>query len=100
MAGPSGGPQGSDQVIAHLTHRTDRGDMKKRIAATILWFYAGWVVGALFAFATGLTPALAPILGTAAAAIIAGDPRHMIWARRPVSRGTAMLPSKQVLHNA
>ncbi|MBA2718062.1 MAG: hypothetical protein H0U52_02300 [Chloroflexi bacterium] len=53
--------------------------MKKRIAASILWFYAGWVVGALFAFATDLTPALAPILATTAVAIIAGDPRRIIW---------------------
>lgn len=55
--------------------------MKKRISAAILWFYAGWGVGAMFAFATGLTPALAPILGTAAAAIVAGDPRCLIWSR-------------------
>lgn len=57
--------------------------MKKRIAAAILWFYAGWVIGALLAFAIGLTPALAPIIGTAAAAIVAGDPRRLIWSRAP-----------------
>jgi hypothetical protein len=53
--------------------------MKKRITAAILWFYAGWFVGAVLAFVLGLSPALGPILATAAAAIIAGDPRHMIW---------------------
>ena len=53
-------------------------DMKKRIAAAALWFYAGWFVGAFFAFATGLSPALAPIVATAAAAILAGDPRRII----------------------
>jgi len=55
--------------------------MKKRITAAILWFYAGWFVGALVAFALGLPTALAPILATAAAAVIAGDPRRIIWAR-------------------
>jgi len=29
----------------------------------------------------GLSPALGPILGTAAAAIVAGDPRGIIWNR-------------------
>jgi hypothetical protein len=59
--------------------------MKKRIAAAILWFYAGWFVGAVLAFVLGLSAALGPILATAAAAIVAGDPRHMIWTteRRP-----------------
>jgi hypothetical protein len=75
--------------------------MKKRIAATILWFFTGWFVGAFVAFVAGLTPVLAPMLGTAAAAFVAGDPRHMIWTqRRAVSRGTAMLPSTQTLHTA
>ena len=74
--------------------------MKKRAAAAVLWFFSGWFVGAFVAFAAGLSPALAPILGTAAAAIVAGDPRRMIWARRAISRGTAMLPSTQTLHTA
>lgn len=73
--------------------------MKKRIAAAILWFYAAWFVGAALSFATGLSPVLAPILATAAAAIFAGDPRQMIWtSRRAISSGTAMLPSTQTLH--
>jgi len=53
--------------------------MKKRIAAAVLWFYAAWFVGAALAFVMGLSPALAPIMATAAAAIIAVDPRHLIW---------------------
>lgn len=55
--------------------------MKKRAAAAILWFYAGWFVGAAVAFVAGLSPALGPILGTAAAAIVAVDPRQLFWAR-------------------
>jgi hypothetical protein len=75
--------------------------MKKRAAAAILWFYAGWYAGASIAFIAGLSPVLGPILGSAAALIVAGDPRHMIWAqRRAISRGTAMLPSTQTLHTA
>jgi hypothetical protein len=63
--------------------------MKKRITAAILWFYAGWFVGAVAAFVLGLSPALGPIVATAAAAIVAGDPRHIIWtttARTPATR--------------
>jgi hypothetical protein len=74
--------------------------MKKRAAAAILWFYAGWYAGASIAFIAGLSPVLGPILGAAAATFVAGDPRHVIWTRRAVSRGTAMLPSTQRLHTA
>jgi NhaP-type Na+/H+ or K+/H+ antiporter len=59
--------------------------MKKRITAAILWFYAGWFVGAVLAFMLGLSPALAPIVATAAAALVAGDPRRLIWTQRTSS---------------
>ncbi len=57
--------------------------MKKRALAAVLWFYSMWYAGAMIAQFAGLSPALGPILGTAAAAIIAGDPRGIIWARGP-----------------
>jgi hypothetical protein len=60
--------------------------MTKRILATILWFYAGWYAGATIAVFLGLSPALGPILGTAAAALIAGDPRRIIWTASPRTR--------------
>ena len=53
--------------------------MKKRVLAALLWFYAMWYAGAMVAMVFGLSPALGPILGTASAAIIAVDPRHVIW---------------------
>jgi hypothetical protein len=53
--------------------------MKKRAVSAILWFYSFWCVGAMIAFAFGLTPVLGLVLGTAAAAIFAGDPRGIIW---------------------
>ena len=56
--------------------------MKKRAFAALLWFYAFWYAGAMIASMLGVSPALGPILGTAAAAIVAGDPRRMIWSRR------------------
>ena len=59
--------------------------MKKRITAAILWFYAGWFVGAVLAYVLGLSPALAPIVATAAAALVAGDPRRLIWTKRASS---------------
>jgi hypothetical protein len=56
--------------------------MKKRVLAAILWFYAGWYTGAMIASFAGLSPYLGPILATAAAAIVAGDPRKIIWTPR------------------
>ena len=55
--------------------------MKKRIAAAVLWFFTGWFVGSFGAFALGLSPSLGPIVATAAALIIAMDPRQVIWTR-------------------
>ncbi|HEX8940081.1 MAG TPA: hypothetical protein VF763_07945 [Candidatus Limnocylindrales bacterium] len=53
--------------------------MTKRVIAALLWFYAGWSLGAMLAFVLGISPALGPILGAAGAMVIAGDPRHIIW---------------------
>ncbi len=55
--------------------------MKKRALAAVLWFYAAWYTGAMVAQVLGLSPALGPIFGTAAAAMVAGDPRGLIWHR-------------------
>jgi hypothetical protein len=57
--------------------------MKKRVLSAFLWFYSFWCLGTMVSFAFGLTPALGLILGTAAAAIFAGDPRGIIWTRNP-----------------
>ncbi|HEY3523905.1 MAG TPA: hypothetical protein VGK63_09380 [Candidatus Limnocylindrales bacterium] len=54
----------------------------KRLLATFLWFYAGWYAGAMIAHVLVLSPALGPIVATAAAAIIGGDPRGIIWTVR------------------
>ena len=62
--------------------------MTKRIAAAFLWFYAGWYAGALIAEFIGVSALLGPIIGAAAAGLIVGDPRRMIWtarAERPAS---------------
>ncbi len=56
--------------------------MVKRTIAALLWFYAGWCFGALAAFALGVSPVLGPVLGVAAAGLIAGDPRRVIWVPR------------------
>jgi hypothetical protein len=60
--------------------------MKKRLASMALWFYAGWTFGAMIAMSTGMSPVVGPILGTAAAAVFAGDPRRIIWSRPTSSR--------------
>lgn len=55
--------------------------MKKRALSAILWFYTGWYAGAMIAHALGLAMILGPVLGVTAAALIAGDPRGIIWHR-------------------
>lgn len=56
--------------------------MTKRVLATLLWFYAGWYAGAMTAALFGISPALGPIIAVAAAAMIGGDPRGIIWGSR------------------
>jgi hypothetical protein len=55
--------------------------MKKRALSAVLWFYCGWYAGAMVAHALNVSIAIGPILGVAAAALIAGDPRGIIWSR-------------------
>ena len=47
--------------------------MKKRVFSAVLWFYSGWYAGAMIAHLLGVSVALGPILGFAAAAVIAGE---------------------------
>ena len=56
--------------------------MKKRVLAAILWFYTGWYAGAILASVLGISPVLGPIIGAAAASLVVGDPRRLIWATR------------------
>jgi hypothetical protein len=58
--------------------------MTKRILAAVLWFYTGWYAGAILADFLAISPMLGPIVGAAAAALIAGDPRRIIWTVRSV----------------
>ena len=70
--------------------------MTKRILAAFLWFYTGWYAGAMLAEILGVSPVLGPIIGAAAAGLIVGDPRGMIWKRRPsgASAPVARLPRR------
>jgi hypothetical protein len=61
--------------------------MKKRIAAGVLWFYAGWVAGAMIAFVLGISPMLAPIVAAAATGLVVSDPRRLIWTDAPSTTG-------------
>ena len=66
--------------------------MTKRILAAFLWFYTGWYAGAMLAEILSISPVLGPIIGAAAAGLIVGDPRGMIWKRqaiRPTSPSVA-----------
>lgn len=56
-----------------------RAPMNKRIAVGILWLFAGWYLGNIVAYYVGISDLLGPILGIAAAAIVAGDPFGRIW---------------------
>jgi len=65
--------------------------MTKRALAAILWFYTGWYAGTMLAALFGISPLLGPIIGAAAAGLIVGDPRRIIWsARAATAAGTPM----------
>ena len=63
--------------------------MTKRILAAILWFYAGWYGGAFLADFFGVSVLLGPIIGAAAAGLIVGDPRRIIWTARAANATVA-----------
>ena len=63
--------------------------MTKRVVAAMLWFYAGWYAGALLADFLGVSPLLGPLIGAAAAGLIAGDPRRIIWKPRTATASAA-----------
>jgi hypothetical protein len=63
--------------------------MTKRILAAFLWFYTGWYAGAMLAELLSVSPVLGPIIGAAAAGLIVGDPRHMIWKARATAPSSA-----------
>ena len=68
----------------------DRAPMSKRILAGILWLFAGWYLGNIAAFYLGISDMLGPILGVAAALVIAGDPLRIVWSnagRSPSAKG-------------
>lgn len=60
--------------------------MLKRVLAALLWFYAGWYGGAILANLLGISAMLGPIVGAAAAALVAGDPRRIIWTAKNLSQ--------------
>jgi len=70
--------------------------MKKRALAAVLWFYAAWYLGSMVAYVLGLSDALGPIFGTAAAAIVAGDPRRLIWTRGNSASGPSNAGTHQL----
>jgi hypothetical protein len=62
--------------------------MTKRVLAAFLWFYTGWYAGAMLAEFLGVSPFLGPIIGAAAAGLIVGDPRRIIWTARSATSPT------------
>ncbi len=53
--------------------------MKKRVLASLLWFYAGWFAGASVAAFFDLGPAIGPIVGSAAAVAVALAPSRYLF---------------------
>jgi hypothetical protein len=51
----------------------------KRAVAAVLWFFAGWYVGAFVAFVLDVPGLLGPVLGIVASVLVAGDPFGLIW---------------------
>jgi hypothetical protein len=63
--------------------------MNKRVAATILWFLAGWYLGGYIALIVGISDLIGPILGISAAVLFGGDPLGIIWSVRGASADEA-----------
>jgi len=59
-----------------------------RIASGVLWLFAGWYIGNLLAYHAGWSMLFGPVLGIAAAVIVAGDPLGLLW-KRAASRAAA-----------
>ena len=56
--------------------------MGKRLLVGVLWFYAGWYLGASASVLLVVHPGVGPLMGLAAASFFAGDPFRLIWSRR------------------
>jgi hypothetical protein len=69
--------------------------MSKRIAATVLWFLAGWYGIAMLADVVGLGAATAPFLGAAVGAFVGMDPLGLFWAR-PARTQRASRPERKL----
>ena len=86
MFGTTTGPPGR-VCIAAVRGTMQR--MTKRILAAFLWFYAGWYGGAILADFLGVSVLLGPIIGAAAAGLMVGDPRRIIWSARAATAPVA-----------
>lgn len=69
-------------IIVHVAVVAHRVLMLKRFAPLALWFYAGWTLGAMLAYATGVNDLIGPVLGLTAAAMFAAGPGRLISIRR------------------
>jgi hypothetical protein len=56
--------------------------MNRTLVLTTLWFFAGWVIGAMIAFVAGLPELMAPIAAVTAA-LIAYRPAWLVRPWRP-----------------
>ena len=64
--------------------------MKKRLLATVLWFYATWYAWSILADMTGMPALPGPAVGLAVAAFVGLDPMNRIWTKRPASEPAAL----------
>lgn len=53
--------------------------MNKRILATVLWSLAGWSLGLMLAWLTGLPSLVGPVFAVVLAAIVWWDPTGRLW---------------------
>ncbi len=80
--------------IGHSIGRPCRGEyppMKRTYVLATLWFFAGWVIGAMTAFLLGLPELMAPIAAVAAA-LIAYRPAWLMRTWRPTRMSVASHP--------
>jgi hypothetical protein len=72
-------PESTDEPFPGWLVMAIVADMKKRVLAALLWFYAGWFAGASAAAFFELGPAVGPIVGTLAALAVAFAPSRLLF---------------------
>jgi hypothetical protein len=81
---------GTTWSLPLATRPTTLRDMKKRLLASALWFYATWYGLSILANLTGMPGSAGPVIALAVALFVGMDPMHRIWTKRMAPESIAL----------